>query len=201
MVPVDVCVACATARFPRKADSWPIPHGPSVTATRPLILMAGFSCCTLRPWQHLERQHSTRLYTHRSGQHIRSNFSTLYSNITSVGRGHGIPLWTLDVEQVLTLPILKKSVSFNLMLKSCKGQATTELVPFKRVVGVDPSANMINAAREYTASSSRSTNSQNVPQFEYVQGNAENLSFLKGGSVDLIIAGPQRSIYHIQTIT
>ena len=32
-----------------------------------------------------------------------------------------------------------------------KGQATTELTPFKRVVGVDPSAKMIDSARECAA--------------------------------------------------
>ncbi|KIM80188.1 hypothetical protein PILCRDRAFT_73389 [Piloderma croceum F 1598] len=68
------------------------------------------------------------------------------------------------------------------------GQATTELIPFKRVVGVDPSAKMVDAARELAVSNAQSTNSETETKFSYVQGNAENLSFLEDGSVDLIIA-------------
>jgi trans-aconitate 3-methyltransferase len=71
-----------------------------------------------------------------------------------------------------------------------KGQATTELTPFKRVVGVDPSAKMIAEARTLAVSNAQSTNSETETKFEYVQGNAEDLSFLEDGSVDLIIAGP-----------
>jgi len=72
-----------------------------------------------------------------------------------------------------------------------KGQATTELIPFKRVIGIDPSAKMISTARELAAFNAQSANSPE--KFEYVEGNAENLSFLQDGSVDLIISGPHMS--------
>jgi len=75
-----------------------------------------------------------------------------------------------------------------IMTYLCKGQATTELTPFKRVVGVDSSAKMIAAARESAASNPSLMNSENVNQFEYVEGDAENLVF-EDGSVDLLIAG------------
>jgi ubiquinone/menaquinone biosynthesis C-methylase UbiE len=75
------------------------------------------------------------------------------------------------------------------MLTFCLGQATAELTPFKRVVGVDPSAKMIEVAKQLAMENAQSTNSENVNQFEYVQSEAENLSFLKDGSVDLLISG------------
>lgn len=85
-------------------------------------------------------------------------------------------------------------VIFSIILKYtvlilCPGQATTELTPFKRVIGVDPSAKMIEVARESAMANAQSTNSVNVNQFEYVQSEAENLSFLEDGSVDLMISG------------
>lgn len=64
-----------------------------------------------------------------------------------------------------------------------------ELTPFKRVVGVDPSAKMIESAREMTLTNAQSTNSVNVNQFEYVQSSAEDLPFLEDGSVDLVVSG------------
>jgi ubiquinone/menaquinone biosynthesis C-methylase UbiE len=87
------------------------------------------------------------------------------------------------------LPLLSQAT----LMIFFKGQATTELIPFKRVIGVDPSAKMIDAARELAVSNAQSTNSETETKFEYVQGNAENLSFLEDGSVDLIIAGPHIS--------
>jgi ubiquinone/menaquinone biosynthesis C-methylase UbiE len=63
-----------------------------------------------------------------------------------------------------------------------KGQATTELTRFRRVIGVDPSESMIVGAREYTKS-------LGVVNCEYVKSTAEDLRFLEDGSVDLIIAG------------
>ncbi|KAK7691480.1 hypothetical protein QCA50_004879 [Cerrena zonata] len=62
------------------------------------------------------------------------------------------------------------------------GQATTELTAFQRVVGVDPSAKMVEQAN------------QNIPkdtlpgQLEYIQSSAEDLSFMKNGDVDLIVS-------------
>ena len=66
-----------------------------------------------------------------------------------------------------------------------------ELTPFKRVIGVDPSAKMIESAREMTA---LSTNSVNVNQFEYFQSSAESLLFLEDESVDLVVSGEYRRV-------
>ena len=66
-----------------------------------------------------------------------------------------------------------------------------ELTPFKRVIGVDPSANMIESAREMTA---LSTNSVNVNQFEYLQSSAESLPFLEDEGVDLVVLGEYRHV-------
>jgi ubiquinone/menaquinone biosynthesis C-methylase UbiE len=63
------------------------------------------------------------------------------------------------------------------------GRATAELTPFKRVVGVDPSAKMIEVAKQLAIENAQSTNSEIVNQFEYVQSEAENLSFLKDVSI------------------
>ena len=62
------------------------------------------------------------------------------------------------------------------------GQATVDLTKFKRVIGVDPSNQMLHAAREYTTS-------LGVVNCEYVQSNAEDLDFLPVESVDMITAG------------
>ena len=64
------------------------------------------------------------------------------------------------------------------------GQAARELTPFVRVVGVDPSSNMIEQARSSTMQVGKS-----VGQIEFVQSKAEDLSFLQDGTVDMIIAG------------
>ncbi|KAA1472724.1 S-adenosyl-L-methionine-dependent methyltransferase [Dentipellis sp. KUC8613] len=66
------------------------------------------------------------------------------------------------------------------------GQATVELTPFRRVVGVDPSAKMVAAARAFAKETAAEANSQT--EFEFVQSAAEELPFLKDGSVDLIVA-------------
>ncbi|ETW75244.1 hypothetical protein HETIRDRAFT_241537, partial [Heterobasidion irregulare TC 32-1] len=84
------------------------------------------------------------------------------------------------------------------------GQATTELRAFKHVIGVDPSPNMLAQARaNVTASSNANANDPDASnanasdanananattQFEFVQAPAEDLSFLKDASVDLLIA-------------
>jgi ubiquinone/menaquinone biosynthesis C-methylase UbiE len=62
------------------------------------------------------------------------------------------------------------------------GQATTELTPFKRVIGIDPSEKMVEQARLALPQSG-------VNQFEFAQGSAEDLSMLPDSSVDMIIAG------------
>lgn len=76
-----------------------------------------------------------------------------------------------------------------ILKRYASGQATIELTPFKRIVGVDPSAKMIASARESASQDAQTTNTANLGRFEYVQGDAENLSFLEDGSVDLLIAG------------
>lgn len=71
------------------------------------------------------------------------------------------------------------------------GQATTELTKapyaFKRIIGVDPSAKMIDIAKEYTKSYPMEASMES--RFEYVQSSAEDLSFVEDGSVDLMISG------------
>jgi len=71
------------------------------------------------------------------------------------------------------------------------GQATVELDPFKKIIGVDPSQKMLESAREY-ASTYQSEESKLTPnggnQFEFVQSAAEDLAFLKDGSVDIVVS-------------
>ncbi|PPQ92736.1 hypothetical protein CVT25_015357 [Psilocybe cyanescens] len=64
------------------------------------------------------------------------------------------------------------------------GQATVQLHPFKEVIGMDPSAGMLDKARAYAASSPNSS------KFKFVQGSAEDMSktILETDSVDLIVA-------------
>ena len=57
-----------------------------------------------------------------------------------------------------------------------------ELKTFEKVYGIDPSSNMIDMAQQNLASS-------DSEQLEFRQSQAEELSFLKDSSVDLIISG------------
>ncbi|KAA1475819.1 S-adenosyl-L-methionine-dependent methyltransferase [Dentipellis sp. KUC8613] len=66
------------------------------------------------------------------------------------------------------------------------GQATVELTPFSRVIGVDPSAKMLEGARESAADTAAGIDSKT--KFEFVQSAAEELPFLEDGSVDLLVA-------------
>jgi trans-aconitate 3-methyltransferase len=66
------------------------------------------------------------------------------------------------------------------------GQATLELTPFKRIIGLDPSANMITQAKKSLQEDQPEVAQSG--QFEFVQGDAENLAFLEDGSVDLIVS-------------
>jgi len=74
------------------------------------------------------------------------------------------------------------------------GQATVELHPFKRIIGVDPSQKMLENARNYASSflPDRPNSTQILPdvgsQYEFVQSPAEDLAFLKDRSVDIVIA-------------
>ncbi|KAF9261651.1 S-adenosyl-L-methionine-dependent methyltransferase [Marasmius fiardii PR-910] len=66
------------------------------------------------------------------------------------------------------------------------GQATVALTPFKKVIGIEPSAGMIANAKkrlqeEHGVSEANS-------QFEFAQSPAEELGFLANESVDLVIA-------------
>ncbi|KAJ3842710.1 S-adenosyl-L-methionine-dependent methyltransferase [Lentinula raphanica] len=65
------------------------------------------------------------------------------------------------------------------------GQATTELHPFQRVIGVDPSQGMVQRAREHVE---ELLGNEKTSQFSFVQGSAEKLDFLENDSVDLVIA-------------
>ena len=47
-------------------------------------------------------------------------------------------------------PIFSLLISLNQCVLESAGQAMVELIPFKWVIGVDPSANMIESAREMT---------------------------------------------------
>ena len=68
------------------------------------------------------------------------------------------------------------------------GQATVELHPFARVIGVDPSEKMLSSAREYVSSIDE-LNSITPNKYEFVQSPAESLGFIEKDSVDLVIAG------------
>ncbi|KAF9067592.1 S-adenosyl-L-methionine-dependent methyltransferase [Rhodocollybia butyracea] len=65
------------------------------------------------------------------------------------------------------------------------GQATTELHPFKRVIGVEPSKVMVEKAKSQV---STLLGDADTSQFEFVQTSAENLVFLEDESVDLVIS-------------
>ena len=67
------------------------------------------------------------------------------------------------------------------------GQATVELTPFKRIVGVDPSARMIEQARESVKTQLAGIDLSEQIHFE--QSAAEDLKTINDGSVDLMIAG------------
>ena len=68
------------------------------------------------------------------------------------------------------------------------GQATVELHPFARVIGVDPSEKMLSSAREYV-SSIGGLDSITPDKYEFSQSPAESLGFIEKDSVDLVIAG------------
>ncbi|KAJ4469199.1 S-adenosyl-L-methionine-dependent methyltransferase [Lentinula aciculospora] len=91
------------------------------------------------------------------------------SNITSTGSNSSLrPRWNTAVD-----------------LGCGTGQATTELHPFQRVIGVDPSEGMVQRAREHVEGA---LGSEKTSQFSFVQSSAEKLEFLENESVDLIIA-------------
>ena len=68
------------------------------------------------------------------------------------------------------------------------GQATTHLLHFDEVVGVDPSKGMLDKARDHVSKNSELK--QKSPVYEFVQGSSEDLSrVLSDESVDLLVAG------------
>ena len=99
--------------------------------------------------------------------------------------------WNTAVDLEVCKPTFSLLVSLNQCVLESAGQAIVELTPFKRVIGVDPSAKMIESALEMTA---LSTNSVNVNQFEYLQSSAESLPFLEDESVDLVVSGEYRHV-------
>jgi SAM-dependent methyltransferase len=64
------------------------------------------------------------------------------------------------------------------------GQATTELNQFKRVIGVDSSAKMVDGARKHI----NSLGLVPLNKFEFIQSGAEGLPFVEQSSVDLLVA-------------
>ncbi|GBE84563.1 hypothetical protein SCP_0605420 [Sparassis crispa] len=64
------------------------------------------------------------------------------------------------------------------------GQATHELTPFKRVIGVDPSARMIERANQDIKESGLFDQGR----LQFIQSPAESLSFVGDGSVDLMVS-------------
>ena len=55
-------------------------------------------------------------------------------------------------------------------------------MPFKRVIGIDPSEKMVEQAR-------LALPQNGVDQIEFAQGSAEDLSMLQDSSVDLVVSG------------
>lgn len=83
-----------------------------------------------------------------------------------------------------------ESIRHTLTQYAFVGQATTELSPFQKIIGVDPSAKMIEQATKNAATTG-------LPgQIEYKQSAAEELPFLEDGSVDFVSAG---SCLHLGT--
>ncbi|KAH9940649.1 S-adenosyl-L-methionine-dependent methyltransferase [Amylocystis lapponica] len=62
------------------------------------------------------------------------------------------------------------------------GQATIELTPFKNIVGVDPSAGMIEKATQGVQALGL------ADRVRFVQSAAESLAFVEDGSVDLVVS-------------
>jgi hypothetical protein len=78
----------------------------------------------------------------RLGQRTRVNFSTRCSDIMNrLGVRGGTSQWTWDAEPVRSALIVLCLGDLQL-----PGQATVELTPYKRVVGIDPSEKMVDQA-------------------------------------------------------
>lgn len=78
-------------------------------------------------------------------------------------------------------------------LNKASGQATVELTPFQKIIGVEPSSQMIEKAQTEAGLTA-------FPgQIEFKHSSAEELPFLEDGSVDLITSGPQK--YYSSSLT
>ncbi|CCM01784.1 uncharacterized protein FIBRA_03851 [Fibroporia radiculosa] len=73
------------------------------------------------------------------------------------------------------------------------GQATLELVPFKNIIGADPSATMIAQATKKFAAQGADVQLGLADRVRYVQSPAEELGWLEDGSVDMIVSGEHRT--------
>jgi ubiquinone/menaquinone biosynthesis C-methylase UbiE len=66
------------------------------------------------------------------------------------------------------------------------GQATTRLIDFNNIIGIDPSFPMIQAARE----ENRKSGGLAKERIRFVQGDAEDLGgILADNSVDMLVSG------------
>lgn len=82
-------------------------------------------------------------------------------------------------------------VSLPICELSFVGQATLELTPFKRIIGVDPSDTMIQQARN-------NLKATGCPrEVEYKQSSAENLAILADDSVDLMLSGERSMLFQL----
>lgn len=81
-----------------------------------------------------------------------------------------------------------------LLCRPVAGQATLELTPFKKIIGVDPSSTMIEQAQNNLKAADY------FGQVEYRQSSAEYICFMEEGSVDLITSGVARC-YHTERTT
>ncbi|KAI0266338.1 S-adenosyl-L-methionine-dependent methyltransferase [Gloeopeniophorella convolvens] len=69
-------------------------------------------------------------------------------------------------------------------------QATAELTPFRRVIGVDRSTKMLDSARAAILNS----RPDDAAKFRFESASAEHVPVLQDGSVDLIVAGASGSL-------
>ncbi|KAK7451231.1 trans-aconitate methyltransferase 1 [Stygiomarasmius scandens] len=82
------------------------------------------------------------------------------------------------------------------------GQATVELIPFKHIIGVDPSEGMVKKAKNYAEElyPGPTSTSRRGQTFDFIQSSAEKLDFLKDESVDLVIAAQAAHWFDFSTL-
>ncbi|KAK0204216.1 S-adenosyl-L-methionine-dependent methyltransferase [Desarmillaria ectypa] len=91
----------------------------------------------------------------------------------------------LSHQQLASSPRYKPRWDLAVDLGCGTGQATIELTPFKKVIGVEPGEKMLEAARKYL---NERIGDSDGSRFEFVNTRAEDLSFLAPSTVDLVIA-------------